>query len=150
MNPLYLSRNQMFVEFRHWIAMACSDINGHQWHQWKNSISVRETRGISDCMARSSMMGSADVPKTEQFLSWPVLLQGIFPEMMMMWWFGDDAGNQRNIPIILFFLEPTVLIQHEASLVGSFKDAPSSLCHVYSHPCIYPFLKCGMNVVTCF
>ena len=45
-------------------------------HQWKYSMNVRETRGISDSMTGNSMMGSAEIATTGQILHVLGLLQG--------------------------------------------------------------------------
>ena len=46
-------------------------------------MGVRETRGVSDCMARNSKVGSAEVPTTGQVFHVLVLIWGVFLEKMM-------------------------------------------------------------------
>ena len=49
-------------------------------HQWKDSMNIREIRGISDSMTGNSMMGSAEIATTGQILRVLGLLQGKFLE----------------------------------------------------------------------
>ena len=79
-------------------------------------MGVRETRGISDCMARNSKVGSAEVPTTGQVFHVLVLLWGIFLEKMMFWSQGPIFMfafifiilGGRSKKILLWFMSKSV------------------------------------------
>ena len=88
-------------------------------------MGVRETRGISDCMARNSKVGSAEVPTTGQVFHVLVLLWGIFLEKMMFWSQGPIFMfafifiilGGRSKKILLCFMSRSVLLMFSSKNV---------------------------------